>query len=60
MKNRYDIEGDSYSLDQKIYQRLKDKEQIMLEAIDQQSIESVTTSQEDLNLILGDLIGTDN
>lgn len=32
----------------------------MLEAIDQQSIESVTTSQEDLNLILGDLIGTDN
>lgn len=60
LKNRYDIEGDSYSLDQKIYQRLKDKEQIMLEAIDQQSIESVTTSQEDLNLILGDLIGTDN
>lgn len=60
LKNRYDIEGDFYSLDQKIYQRLKDKEQIMLEAIDQQSIESVTTSQEDLNLILGDLIGTDN
>lgn len=60
LKNTYDIDGELYSLDQRIYQRLKEKEQIMLDAINQQFLESVTTSQEDLNLILGDLIDIDN
>ena len=56
LENYYDIEGETYSLDQKIYQRLLDKEQIMLDAISQQSIESVTTTEEDLELVLGKLL----
>lgn len=56
LENYYDIEGETYSLDQKIYQRLLDKEQIMLDAISQQSIESVTTPEEDLELVLGKLL----
>lgn len=56
LENYYDIEGETYSLDQNIYQRLLDKEQIMLDAISQQSIESVTTTEEDLELVLGKLL----
>lgn len=56
LENYYDFEGETYSLDQKIYQRLLDKEQIMLDAISQQSIESVTTTEEDLELVLGKLL----
>ena len=46
---------EDYSLDVKIYERLKQKEQIMLDAIDNNVLEPVTTSQEDLDIIFNDL-----
>lgn len=54
MKNIYQLAGD-YSFDLKIYNRLKEKEQIMLDAIDNQILEKVYTSEEDLKAIFGDL-----
>ena len=50
----FDTQED-YSLDSKVYERLKQKEQIMLDAIDNNSLEPVTTSQEDLDIIFHDL-----
>lgn len=44
-------DGDTYSLDEKIYLRLKEKEQIMLNAIDNNVLEKGTTPEEDLDLI---------
>lgn len=44
-------DGDTYSLDEKIYLRLKEKEQIMLNAIDSNVLEKGTTPEEDLDLI---------
>lgn len=45
----------SYSLDNKIYQRLLEKERTMLEAIDNNTLEVLTPSEEDLELIFKDL-----
>lgn len=47
--------GESYSLDEKIYLRLKEKEQIMLDAIENSTLEKGTTPEEDLDLIFSDL-----
>lgn len=46
---------DSYSLDKAVYDRLIQKEQIMLDAIDHNILEPVTTSSEDLDLIFNDM-----
>ena len=54
MQSIYQYEGD-YSFDLKIYNRLKEKEQIMLDAIDNQVLEKVYTTEEDLKAIFGDL-----
>jgi superfamily II DNA or RNA helicase len=48
-------DGESYSLDEKIYLRLKEKEQIMLDAIENNILEQGTTPEEDLELIFSDL-----
>lgn len=42
---------EDYSLDEQILLRLRDKEQTMLNAIENNRLESVTTTQEDLDLI---------
>ena len=49
-------DDDEFSMDEKIYNRLKDKEEIMLNAIDNQEFEKVTTSQEDLEIIFKNLL----
>ena len=48
-------ENDDYSLDEQIFIRLQEKERIMLDAIENQKLEKVTTTQEDLDLIFGGL-----
>lgn len=50
-----DREGISYSLDEKIYLRLKEKELIMLDAIENNKLEKGWTSQEDLDIIFSGL-----
>ena len=49
-------DGDPYSLDEKILIRLQEKEQIMLDAIENNQLETVTTTQEDLDLIFNGLL----
>lgn len=48
-------EGFEYSLDQKIYQRLLEKERIMLEAIDKDVLESLGSIEDDIEIIFRDL-----
>ncbi|MBU3131031.1 DEAD/DEAH box helicase family protein [Clostridium gasigenes] len=48
-------DGKDFSIDEQIYSRLMDKEKIMLEAIDNNELEYVTSNKEDLDLIFGDL-----
>ena len=48
-------DNDDYSLDEQILIRLQEKEQIMLDAIENQKLEKVTTTQEDLDLIFSGL-----
>ena len=55
LQSWFDKDGQSYSLDDAIYKRLKDKEQIMLNAIDHDVLEHVTTPEEDVELIFKDL-----
>lgn len=51
----FKVNGREYSLDRKIYDRLMDKELLMLNAIDHQVLEPGASDEEDLQLILGDL-----
>ncbi len=44
-----------YSLDEKIYNRLLEKEQTMLEAIENNKLEPVSVDEEDINIIFNDL-----
>ena len=48
-------DGFEYSLDQKIYQRLLEKERIMLEAIDKDILESLGSIEDDIEIIFKDL-----
>jgi SNF2 family DNA or RNA helicase len=47
----YQTEDGSWSLDEAVYNRLKEKEQIMLDAIDNHVLEAMPTSNEDLEII---------
>ena len=47
----YQTEDGDWSLGEAIYNRLKEKEQIMLEAIANRRLEVMPTSKEDLDLI---------
>lgn len=51
----YQTDDGLWSLDDAVYHRLKEKEQIMLDAIDNHVLESMPTSKEDLDLIFGKL-----
>lgn len=51
MHNRFKDDDVDFSIDEQIYLRLKEKEQIMLDAIDNNELEAVTSTQEDLDLI---------
>ena len=47
----YQTEDGSRSLGEAVYNRLKEKEQIMLDAIDNHVLEAMPTSDEDLEII---------
>lgn len=51
----YFDESGSFSLGEQIYYRLKDKEEIMLNAIENQVLEEVTSTEEDLEIIFNGL-----
>ena len=52
MQSIFKIGENDFSIDSKIYERLVDKEKIMLDAIDNNKLEKVTTNAEDLEFIL--------
>lgn len=57
MQNKFTRSDDEFfSIDSQIYERLLKKEKIMLDAIENNVMEKVTTSKEDIELILGELI----
>lgn len=55
MQDLFQYDGKIFSIDEQVYIRLMEKEKIMLDAIDNNCIEDVTTSEEDLELIFGKL-----
>jgi len=55
MKCDYMYNNEMVSIDGRIYERLKEKEQIMLDAINNDVLEHVTSYEEDLELVFGDL-----
>lgn len=55
LQDVYDNYNDGFSLDANIYERLKEKERIMLEAIADQQLEVMPTTEEDLEAIFGGL-----
>ena len=56
MQLEYQTEDGVWSLDKAIYDRLKLKEQIMLDAIDNYTLEAMPTSDEDLDIIFEKLM----
>lgn len=55
LQDIYDNYNDGYSLDANIYDCLKEKEQTMLQAITDQRLEVMPTTDDDLSAIFGDL-----
>lgn len=55
MEENYIDEDGAFSLGEQIYHRLHEKEQIMLNAIENQVFEKVTSSDEDIDLIFSSL-----
>ena len=51
LETGYQTDDGPWSMDQAIYDRLKEKEQIMLDAIDNHVLETMPTSEEDLEII---------
>lgn len=51
----YQTEDGPWSMDEAVYQRLREKEKTMLDAIDRHVLETMPTSQEDLDLIFAKL-----
>ena len=51
----YETDDGAWSLDDAVYRRLKEKEQIMLDAIDNHVLEAMPTSEEDLEIIFAKL-----
>jgi len=51
LQNCYDLNDDEFSIGNEIYQRLKMKEEIMLNAIDSNILETMPTTEEELEMI---------
>jgi hypothetical protein len=60
MQSDFTRDGMPFSLDEKIYNRLKEKEQTMLEAIDGGYLEPGYLDSEDLRIIFGELLGDES
>lgn len=56
MQSKFINNNIEFSIGEKIYERLMDKEKIMLDAIDNNELEEVTSTQEDLDLIFDKLL----
>lgn len=56
MQDFYKYDEELFSMDEKVYLRLREKEKIMLDAIDNQELEPVYTPEEDLRIIFGKLL----
>ena len=56
LQNVFDNDGEEFSMDRNVYERLKEKEITMLNAIDNHELEPVYTTEEDLQAIFGDLL----
>lgn len=56
MQDFFMYDGEEFSVDEKVYLRLQEKEKVMLEAIDNQELEPAYTSEEDLKIIFGDIL----
>lgn len=56
LKQFYQKDDVKVSLNDNIYKRLVEKEEIMLDAIENHILEEVTTTQEDLDIIFGNLL----
>lgn len=55
LQSVFENKGESFSMDSKIYERLKEKEKTMLDAIDNHELEPVYTPEEDLKIIFDSL-----
>lgn len=55
LQSVFDNKGESFSMDSKVYERLKEKEKTMLDAIDNHELEPVYTPEEDLKIIFESL-----
>lgn len=56
LQSVFDNKGESFSMDSKVYERLKEKEKTMLDAIDNHELEPVYTPEEDLKIIFDSLM----
>ncbi len=56
LQSFYETDDGPWSLGNAIYERLKQKEQIMLDAIDHHVLEALPTSQEDIDIIFSKLL----
>ena len=55
MQTYYSTDDGNWSMDRAVYDRLKEKEQIMLDAIDNNILEILPTSNDDLDIIFAKL-----
>lgn len=55
MTNHYTYDNESVSISDRIYKRLKEKEEVMLNAISDDILENVSSFEEDLEIIFKDL-----
>lgn len=55
MQSIFEHDRQPFSIDEQVYNRLMEKEKIMLDAINNNRLESVTTNEEDLDFILSRL-----
>lgn len=56
LQSYYEVDGSKYSMDEKVYLRLLEKERIMIEAIDNKKLEPVYSTEEDLGIIFGSIL----
>ena len=59
MMEAFDFQGNMVSLDQTVYQRLEEKNRLMLDAINDERMEQTTTDDEDLAMIFAEIFGMD-
>ena len=59
LQSVFDVDGADWSLDENIYNRLSEKEQTMLDAIDRGVLEVGSTDDHDLEMVFEGLFGSE-